>query len=121
METRIAELEAYIIENKLGSDSPEYSQMIFKTRESLGYFAQKMIIKNPTMSRRVYSQKPIITSENITELYLRVLASVQQGNSITAAIEHSGYNANRFYRLISAEQKDVILNSKKVATYNKHN
>jgi hypothetical protein len=116
MEDRIKELERIVHDNKLGSLCVEYTEMKNLTDVFLAKFETKMIFKNQTLVRRPYTFNRDKTSDEINNLFLRVVASIQQGNSITASVEHNGYNYNKFYSMINDEQRSSLINEKKLAT-----
>ena len=116
---KIQELEDYIIENKLPSDSDQFREMTTATRCLLAKFETNMIVINKPFIRRSYTFNRDKTSEEINNLFLRVVASIQQGNSITASVEHNGYNYNKFYSMINDEQRASLINEKKLATLKK--
>ena len=119
MEDRIKELEDYIIENKLAGDHPLFTEMMDLTQTHLDKFETKMIVRNQTLVRRSYTFNHNKTSDEINNLFLSVIASIQQGNSITTSVEHNGYNYNKFYSMINDEQRASLINEKKLATLKK--
>lgn len=113
---KIQELEDYIIENKIAGDHPLFTEMMNLTRTQLAKFENNMIIRNKPFIRRSYTFNRDKTIEEINNLFLRVVTSIQQGNSITASVEHNGYNYNKFYSMINDEQRITLINEKKLAT-----
>jgi beta-N-acetylglucosaminidase len=116
---KIQELEDYITENKIAGDHPLFTKMMDLTQTHLDKFETKMIVRNQTLIRRSYTFNHNKTSDEINNLFLRVVASIQQGNSITASVEHNGYNYNKFYSMINDEQRSSLINEKKLATLKK--